>query len=82
MAAKKAKKTAMKKAEVCDNCESFASVGHLQEWLLIILGAIGLARSLNMINWPGFDSYFLTVFSVLVLVIGIRSAMNKASCTC
>ena len=82
MAAKKAKKMAMKKAEACACCAPSGGVSNLQEWLLIILGAIGLARSLNMIDWPGFDSYFLTVFSVLVLVIGIKSAMDKANCSC
>ena len=82
MAAKKAKKVAMKKADVCASCKSNANMGNLQEWLLIILGAIGLARVLNMIDWPGFDKYFLVVFSVMVLVIGITSAINKANCTC
>lgn len=78
MAAKKAKKAAMKKDE-CACCSS-DGIHNLKEWLLIILGAIGLANALGYISWPGFEMYFPYVWSVLVLVIGITSAMEKASC--
>jgi len=82
MAAKKAKKAAVKKEEECACCSSPEGISNLKEWLLIILGAIGLANALGYISWPGFNSYFSFVFPVLVLVIGITSAMEKANCTC
>jgi hypothetical protein len=78
MAAKKAKKAATKKAE-CECC-SPEGIHNLKEWLLIILGAIGLASALGYLSWPGFETYFPYVWSVLVLVIGITSVMEKSSC--
>jgi hypothetical protein len=80
MAAKRAKKAAMKKE--CSCCASSGGVHNLKEWLLIILGAIGLANALGYVSWPGFETYFPYVWSVLVLVIGITSAMEKSNCTC
>jgi hypothetical protein len=80
MAAKKKRKAAVYKEEPCAYCAPSGGISNLQEWLLIILGGIGLANALGYINWPGFDAYFPTVFSVLVLVIGIKSAMEKSSC--
>ena len=81
MATKKAKKAAVKKAEPCCSCsEPMAGIPHIQDWLLIFLGALGLATSLHYINWPGFDAYFPMAFAVLVLVIGATNLMNKGSC--
>ena len=81
MATKKAKKAAVKKAEPCCACDAPAiGIPHIQDWLLIFLGALGLATALGYINWPGFNSYFPVVWSVLVLVIGATNLMNKGSC--
>ena len=83
MATKKAKKAAVKKMEkACACCEEKAGIPHIQDWLLILLGALGLATALHYINWPGFDAYFPVVWSVLVLVIGATNLMNKNACTC
>jgi len=79
MATKKAKKAAVK-AEPCACCESKAGIPHIQDWLLILLGALGLATALHYINWPGFDAYFPVVWAVLVLVIGATNLMNKNGC--
>lgn len=76
MAGKKVKKAPAKKA-ACSCCES--GFGNLEEWLLIFLGALGLAQVLSVIAMP---AYFAYVWSVLVLVIGIMKLMNKANCTC
>ena len=81
MATKKAKKAAMKKEAECACCAPSAGLPHVQDWLLIILGALGLGTALHYISWPGFDSYFPVVWSVLVLVIGATNMMNK-SCEC
>ena len=79
MATKKAKK-AMKKATPCACCAPVAGIPHVQDWLLILLGALGLASALGYIIWPGFNSYFPYVWSVLVLVIGATNLMNKGNC--
>ena len=82
MATKKAKKAAMKKAAPCA-CETpEAGIPHIQDWLLIMLGALGLGTALGYIKWPGFDAYFPVVWAVLVLVIGATNLMNKNNCTC
>ncbi len=78
MAAKRSKKRAMVKKESA--CCSSGGISNLKEWLLIVLGAIGLASALGYVDWPGFESYFPYVWSVLVLVIGITSAMEKSNC--
>ncbi len=80
MATKKAKKAAVKKVESCACCGPEAGIPHIQDWLLILLGALGLATALHYINWPGFDLYFPVVWSVLVLVIGATNLMNKNCC--
>ena len=81
MATKKAKKAAVKQAEPCCACSApAAGMPHIQDWLLILLGALGLATALGYINWPGFNSYFPVVWSVLVLVIGATNLMNKNAC--
>jgi hypothetical protein len=83
--AKKAKKAAvaMKKGKECSCCsEPAAGMANIQDWLLIFLGALGLAYALGYINWPGFYSYFPYVWSVLVLVIGAKNLMNKNECCC
>ena len=78
MATKKAKRMAVKKAE--SYSAPAAGIQHIQDWLLIILGGLGLATTLGYIVLPGFDSYFQYVWPVLVLVIGITNLMNKNSC--
>jgi len=80
MATKKAKKAAVMKEEACACCEEKAGIPHIQDWLLILLGALGLATALRYISWPGFDVYFPVVWSVLVLVIGATNLMNKSRC--
>jgi len=81
MATKKAKKAVMKKAEsCCEGSEPMAGITHIQDWLLILLGGLGLATTLGYIRWPGFDAYFPVVWSVLVLVIGATNLMNKKCC--
>jgi len=78
MATKKAKKATVKKAVPCCACSaSTAGIPHIQDWLLIILGALGLSTTLGYIVWPGFNSYFPVVWSVLVIVIGATNLMNK-----
>ena len=78
MATKKAKKMAVKKAEpCCAESSPVAGIPHIQDWLLIFLGGLGLATTLGYISWTGFDSYFPVVWSVLVLVIGATNLMNK-----
>ena len=57
MATKKAKKMAVKKAEPCACCAPAAGIPHVQDWLLIILGALGLATALGYISWPGYTCY-------------------------
>jgi len=80
MATKKAKKAAVKKAEPCACSAPAAGIPHIQDWLLILLGALGLATALGYINWPGFNAYFPVVWSVLVLVIAATNLMNKNCC--
>jgi hypothetical protein len=81
MATKKAKKAVVKKEESCCACdEPLAGIPHIQDWLLILLGGLGLATAIGYISWPGFGSYFPVVWSVLVLVIGATNLMNKKSC--
>jgi len=80
MATKKAKKMAVKKVESCACDAPAAGIPHVQDWLLIILGALGLATAIGYIKWPGFDAYFPAAFAVLVLVIGATNLMNKNSC--
>ncbi len=83
MATKKAKKAAMKKAEpCCAESAPMAGIPHIQDWLLIFLGGLGLSTALGYIVWPGFDSYFPVVWSVLVLVIGATNLMNKNAGCC
>ncbi|MFA6328832.1 MAG: hypothetical protein WCY41_05285 [Candidatus Micrarchaeia archaeon] len=82
MATKKAKKMAVKKAAQCACCAPTAGISNIQDWLLILVGGLGLATALNYINWPGFEAYFPTVWSVLVLVIAVTNLMNKNNCTC
>jgi hypothetical protein len=78
MAIKKAKKAAVKHAEP-RRAESapMAGLQHFQDWLIILLGALGLATSLGYIYWPGFDAYFPFAWPVLVIVIGATNLMNK-----
>lgn len=80
MATKKAKKMSAKKEAECACCAPSAGIPHVQDWLLILLGALGLATALNYIAWPGFDAYFPVVWAVLVLVIGATNLMNKNAC--
>ncbi|MFA6908081.1 MAG: hypothetical protein WC263_04615 [Candidatus Micrarchaeia archaeon] len=80
MATRKAKKAVMKKAEACACDAPMAGIPHIQDWLLIFLGALGLATALHYISWPNFDTYFPVVWSVLVLVIGATNLMNKKGC--
>ena len=81
MATKKAKKAAVKAEEPCCACSApKAGIPHIQDWLLIFLGALGLGTALHYINWPGFDAYFPIVWAVLVLVIGATNLMNKNTC--
>jgi hypothetical protein len=81
MAGKKVKRAAAKvaKAEECACC---TPNNYLMETLLIIVGGIGLVNAVGYINWPGFSAYFPFVWSILVLVIGIKEVMDKGSCTC
>ena len=84
MAAKRAKKkaaVAMKKEEACACCPPAAGMADIQDWLLIFLGALGIAFALGYIDWPGFGGYFPYVWSILVLVIGAKNLMNK-NCEC
>jgi len=81
MATKKAKKVAVKKVEsCCEGNDVIAGIPHIQDWLLIILGGLGLSTALGYVSWPGFGSYFPVVWSVLVLVIGATNLMNKKCC--
>jgi len=90
MAVKKMKKAAMKKtessmmakkAEPCCACSApTKGLPHIQDWLIILLGALGLATSMGLVDWPGFGSYFPSVWSVLVIVIGATNLMNKNRC--
>ena len=81
MATKKAKKMAVKKIEpCCAGSAPMAGIPHIQDWLLIILGALGLSTALGYVIWPGFNLYFPVVWSVLVLVIGATNLMNKNCC--
>jgi len=80
MATKKAKKAAVMKEGACACCEEKAGIPHIQDWLLILLGALGIATALHYISWPGFDAYFPMAFAVLVLVIGATNLMNKSCC--
>jgi hypothetical protein len=80
MATKKAKKMAAKKEDACACSSPTAGMANVQDWLLIILGGLGLATALHYIAWPDFDSYFPVVWSVLVLVIGATNLMNKKCC--
>ena len=80
MATKKAKKAAVKMAEPCACSAPVAGIPHIQDWLLIILGALGLTTALGYLSWPNFGSYFPVGWSVLVLVIGATNLMNKNSC--
>ncbi|MCX6772015.1 MAG: hypothetical protein NTX79_08275 [Candidatus Micrarchaeota archaeon] len=82
MATKKAKRAMRKAAAESCECDSpMAGIPHIQDWLLILLGALGLGTALGYISWPGFASYFPVVWSVLVLVIGATNLMNK-KCSC
>ena len=77
MATKKAKRMAARKREMSACCGSTAGIPDIQDWLLIILGGLGLGVALGYVSWPGFDLYFPYVWSVLVLVIGVKNLMNK-----
>lgn len=84
MATKKAKKAAMpaKEEEMCGCCSPLPGVHNIEDWMLIMLGGIGLLQAINWINWPGFNSYFMVVWPVLVLVIGAKSLIDRNSCCC
>ena len=83
MAARK-KRKAVRSVPVSksDCCCGTANDAHLREWLLIILGAIGVINVVypSMLNFPAFAQLFPIVWPVLVLVIGITSVMEKKCC--
>ncbi|MEM4554220.1 MAG: hypothetical protein QXT25_00005 [Candidatus Anstonellaceae archaeon] len=64
-----------KKKCCCDD-----KVGYLEEWLLVVIGALGFAQALNIVNLEPFQ--FKYVWSVLVLVIGITKLLQRSSCNC
>ena len=84
MAAKKRAKAAVKASRAeCACCGKSDLEAKLPIGLLIILGALGLASALGYLKgWAMFNEFFPFVWSVLVLVIGITSAMEKSNCTC
>ncbi|MCX6769462.1 MAG: hypothetical protein NT051_02150 [Candidatus Micrarchaeota archaeon] len=83
MAARKKRKAvrnvSISKSE-CSCCST--NDAHLKEWLLIILGAIGVINVVypSMLDFPGFAQLFQIAWPVLVLVIGITSVMEKKCC--
>lgn len=81
MATRKAKKAAGK-GEPCSCCPPAPGVHNIEDWMLIMLGGLGLLQAINWISWPGFNQYFAIVWPVLVLVIGAKSLMDRGGCTC
>lgn len=77
MAGKKMRKSAQKE-ETCACCSGTA--GNLEEWLLVVLGGLGFAQALGYL--PMMPAYFAYVWSVLVLVIGIKKVIDKSNCSC
>ncbi|MEM4348466.1 MAG: hypothetical protein QXN37_02760 [Candidatus Anstonellaceae archaeon] len=61
-------------------CRCDDKIGYLEEWLLVVIGAIGFAQALGFINLEAFQ--FKYVWSVLVLVIGITKLLQRSSCNC
>ena len=73
MARRRAKR---KKSRAMRSYSSTLSQCRLAEWLLVILGGLGLTQALGYIDlglW-----YFDYVWSVLVLVIGIKTIIDKS----
>lgn len=85
MAGKKAKKKAMAmpmKAEK-DECACCSETGTpLAEWLLVFVGALGLAYGLGYVNWPIFTQSFPVIWPVLVIVVAVTNIANRRNCSC
>lgn len=81
MAAKKNKKAVTKKPVSHSPCscveEPAAGLAHIQDWILILVGGLGLVSALGYLKLQAFDSIFPFVWSTLVIIIGIKNLMNK-----